>query len=159
MECAAGGETPLLLLKYIMSLPESKSAWDIAILERNLYTAFMVANEKTMNREQGKPPYKPEEDLEMYLAGLLMSRYAYNDFADQKKELDELLRNQASRTERFFNFVSRHPQLVDIYDSFLKEYGLTSWTDYLRTYLSIQALARYKTGVVNFDWGARICSH
>ena len=151
MECAAGSETPLLLLKHIMSLPESKSAGDIAILERNLYTAFMVANEKTMNREQGKPPYKPEEDLEMYLAGLLMSRYAYNDFTDQKRELDDLLRNQVSRTERFFNFVSQHPQLVDIYDSFLKGYGLTSWSDYLRTYLSIQALARYKTGVVNFE--------
>lgn len=151
MECAAGSETPLLLLKYIMSMPERKTTDDIAILERNLYTAFLVANEKTMNREQGKPPYKPEEDLEMYLAGLLMSRYAYNDFTDQKRELDDLLRNQVSRTERFFNFVNRHPQLTDIYDEFLKEYGLTSWSDYLRTYLSIQALARYKTGVVNFE--------
>lgn len=151
MECAAGSETPLLLLKYIMSMPESKATDDIAILERNLYTAFLVANEKTMNREQGKPPYKPEEDLEMYLAGLLMSRYAYNDFTDQKRELDELLRSQVSRTEKLFGFVSHHPQLVDIYDEFMMEYGLTTWSDYLRTYLSIQALARYKTGVVNFE--------
>ncbi len=151
MECAAGSETPLLLLKYIMALPESKATEDIAILERNLYIAFLIANEKTMNREQGKPPYKPEDDLEMYLAGLLMSRYAYNDFTDQKRELDELLRSQVSRTEKFFGFVSHHPQLADIYDVFLKEYGLKSWSDYLRTYLSIQALVRYKTGVINFD--------
>ena len=151
MECAAGSETPLLLLKYIMSLPESKTTEDIAILERNLYAAFLIANEKTLNREQGRPPYDPEGELEMYLAGLLMSRYAYNDFTDQKSELDELLRSQVAKTEKFFNFVSHHTLLIDIYEDFLKKYGLKSWSDYLRTYLSIQALARYKTGVVNFE--------
>ena len=76
MVCAAGSETPLLLLKNIMALPESATTERIAVLERNLYTAFLIANEQTMNREQGELPYKPEEDLEMYLASLLMSRYA-----------------------------------------------------------------------------------
>ena len=151
MVCAAGSETPLLLLKHIMALPENTTPESIAALERNLYMAFLIANEKTINREQGKLPYKPEEDLEMYLASLLMSRYAYNDFTDQKKELDDLFRNQACRTEMFFNFVSTHPQLADIYGDFLKTYSLTSWNDYLRTYVSIRALFGYKTGVVNFE--------
>ena len=80
MECAAGSETPLLLLKHIMAKSENAGTDDIPALERSLYCAFMVANEQTMNREQGEIPFKPEEDLEMYLASLMMARYAYNDF-------------------------------------------------------------------------------
>ncbi len=151
MVCAAGSETPLLLLKHIMSLPENKTAGNIPSLEQDLFTAFLVANEKTMNRDQGELPYKPEEDMEMYLASLLMSRYAYNDFTEQQKDLDELFRNQACRTGMFFDFVSKHPLLTDIYDDFLKGYNLTTWNDYLRTYMSIRALFGYKTGVVNFE--------
>lgn len=150
MVCATGEETPLLLLKHIMALPEADNTSDIPALERSLYVAFMVANETTMNRDQGELPYKQEDDLEMYLAGLLMSRYAYNDYTNQKNELDELVRNQNIRTVRFFDFVRNHPQLKDLYDDFLVKYELSSWNDYLKTYWSIQTLARYKTGVINF---------
>ena len=98
MKYATGCETPLLLLKYIMAMPESDGTDDIGILERELYKAFMTANELTFNRSQGEPPYKKEEDLELYIASLLMSRYSYQDFFNEKSELDELVRNQASRT-------------------------------------------------------------
>lgn len=152
MEYATGSETPLLLLKYIMAMQESDGSDDsIAQLEKNLYTAFLIANEITLNRNQGEPPYKQEDDLELYLVSLLMSRYAYNDFINQESDINELVRNQNIRTTKFFNFVSQHPQLKDLYDDFLKVYGLTSWKDYLRTYLSILALVRYKTGVINFE--------
>ena len=152
MEYATGSETPLLLLKYIMAMQESDGSDDsIAQLEKNLYTAFLIANEITLNRNQGEPPYKQEDDLELYLVSLLMSRYAYNDFINQESDIKELVRNQNIRTTKFFNFVSQHPQLKDLYDDFLKVYGLTSWKDYLRTYLSILALVRYKTGVINFE--------
>ena len=150
MACAAGEETPLLLLKHIMALPEVDNTSDIPALERRLYLAFMVANETTMNRDQGYSPYKQEDDLEMYLASLLMSRYAYNDYTNQKNELDELVRNQNIRTVRFFGFVRNHPQLKDLYNDFLVKYELKSWNDYLKTYWSVQTLARYKTGVINF---------
>lgn len=151
MVCAAGEETPLLLLKHIMALPERGYSKDIPALERKLFVAFMVANEITMNREQGELPYKQDEDLELHLASLLMSRYAYNDYTNQEKELDELVRNQNIRTVRFFDFVRNHPQLKDLYDAFLVKYGLTSWNDYLKTYWSVKALARNKTGVINFE--------
>lgn len=151
MEYATGSETPLLLLKYIMAKPESDDTDNITQLERNLYTAFLIANEMTFNRDQGKPPYNQEEDLELYVSSLLITRYAYNDFISEKTELDELVRNQNSRTAKFFNFVSRHPLLKDIYEDFLIKYNLASWKDYLSTYFSIQALARYKTGIINFE--------
>lgn len=150
MVCATGEETPLLLLKHIMALPEADNTSDIPALERRLYVAFMVANEMSMNRAQGEVPFRQEDDLEMYLAGLLMSRYAYNDYTNQKNELDELVRNQNIRTVSFFDFVRNHPQLKDLYDDFLVKYELLSWSDYLKTYWSIQTLARYKTGVINF---------
>lgn len=151
MEFAAGSETPLLLLKHIMAMPEQDATDDIGKLKREFYTAFMVANEMTMNRNQGEPPYKEDDDLELYLSSLLMSRYAYNDFTNQQTDLEEQVRNQISRTTKFFRFVRNHPQLTDLYDEFLQKYELTSWNDYLRTYWSVQALARYKTGIVNFE--------
>lgn len=94
MEYATGSETPLLLLKYIMAMPESDGSDNIAQLEKNLYTAFLIANEITLNRNQGESPYKQENDLELYLASLLMSRYAYNDFINQESDINELVRNQ-----------------------------------------------------------------
>lgn len=151
MEYATGSETPLLLLKYIMAMPESGDTDNIAELERNLFAAFLTANEITFNRNQGKPPYNQEEDLELYVSSLLITRFAYNDFVSEKTELDELFRNQNSRTIKFFNFVSRHPLLKGIYEDFLNKYNLASWKDYLTTYSSIQALARYKTGIINFE--------
>lgn len=151
MEYATGSETPLLLLKYIMSMQESDGSDHIVQLEKKLYTAFLIANEFTLNRNQGEAPYKLEDDLELYLACLLMSRYTYNDFINQESDINELVRNQNIRTGKFFNFVSQHPQLKDLYDEFLQVYGLISWEDYLRTYWSILALARYKTGVINFE--------
>ena len=151
MTYATGCETPLLLLKYIMAINESDSTDDIAELERNLYKAFMIANELTFNRNQGDPPYKKEEDLELYVASLLMSRYAYQDFFNEKSELDELVRNQASRTVKLFRFVTNHPQLKELLEDFLKKYQLSTWNDYVTTYFSIQALARDKTGVINFE--------
>ena len=90
MEYATGSETPLLLLKYIMAMQESDGSDDsIAQLEKNLYTAFLIANEITLNRNQGEPPYKQEDDLELYLVSLLMSRYAYNDFINQESDINE----------------------------------------------------------------------
>lgn len=151
MEYATGSETPLLLLKYIMSMQESDGSDHIVQLEKKLYTAFLIANEFTLNRNQGEAPYKLDDDLELYLACLLMSRYTYNDFINQESDINELVRNQNIRTGKFFNFVSQHPQLKDLYDEFLQVYGLISWKDYLRTYWSILALARYKTGVINFE--------
>lgn len=151
MEYATGSETPLLLLKYIMSMQESDGSDHIVQLEKKLYTAFLIANEFTLNRNQGEAPYKLDDDLELYLACLLMSRYTYNDFINQESDINELVRNQNIRTGKFFNFVSQHPQLKDLYDEFLQVYGLISWEDYLRTYWSILALARYKTGVINFE--------
>ena len=151
MEYATGSETPLLLLKYIMSMQESDGSDHIVQLEKKLYTAFLIANEFTLNRNQGEAPYKLEDDLELYLACLLMSRYTYNDFINQESDINELVRNQNIRTGKFFNFVSQHPQLKDLYDEFLQVYGLISWKDYLRTYWSILALAKYKTGVINFE--------
>ena len=151
MEYATGSETPLLLLKYIMSMQESDGSDHIVQLKKKLYTAFLIANEFTLNRNQGEAPYKLDDDLELYLACLLMSRYTYNDFINQESDINELVRNQNIRTGKFFNFVSQHPQLKDLYDEFLQVYGLISWKDYLRTYWSILALARYKTGVINFE--------
>lgn len=84
MKYATGCETPLLLLKYIMAMPESDGTDDIGILERELYKAFMTANELTFNRSQGEPPYKKEEDLELYIASFLMSRYSYQKSAIDK---------------------------------------------------------------------------
>ena len=151
MKYATGCETPLLLLKYIMAMPESDGTDDIGYLERKLYKAFMTANELTFNRSQGEPPYKKEEDLELYVASLLISRYAYQDFFNEKSELDELIRNQASRTVKFFKFVANHPQLKDLLEDFLEKYQLSTWNGYVTTYFSIQALARDKTGVINFE--------
>ena len=132
-------------------MQESDGSDHIVQLEKKLYTAFLIANEFTLNRNQGEAPYKLEDDLELYLACLLMSRYTYNDFINQESDINELVRNQNIRTGKFFNFVSQHPQLKDLYDEFLQVYGLISWKDYLRTYWSILALARYKTGVINFE--------
>ena len=151
MEYATGSETPLLLLKHIMAMPESDGTDNIAKLERNLFTAFLTANELSFNREQGSPPYDYRNDMELYLATLLISRYAYNDFTNLEYDINELVRNQNTRTIKFFNFVSQHPQLKDLYEDFLVKYNLTSWRDYLRTYWSLQALARYETGVINFE--------
>ena len=148
MKYATGCETPLLLLKYIMAMPESDGTDDIGILERELYKAFMTANELTFNRSQGEPPYKKEEDLELYIASLLMSRYSYQYFFNEKSEL---VRNQASRTVKFFRFVANHPQLKDLLEVFLDKYQLSTWNDYVTTYFSIQALARDKTGVIDFE--------
>ncbi len=151
MKYATGCETPLLLLKYIMAMPKSDDTDDRGNLERKLFKAFMIANELTFNRSQGQPPYKKEEDLELHLACLLMSRYAYQDFFNEKSELDELFRNQASRTIKFFNFVANHPQLKDLLEDFLGKYQLSTWNDYVTTYFSILVLTRNKTGVINFE--------
>lgn len=151
MEYATGSETPLLLLKYIMAMPESDSSDNIAQLEQNLFTAFLIANDITFNRNQGELPYKQEDDLELYLASLLMSQYAYNDFTNQESDINELVGNQSIRTDKFFNFVSQHPKLKDLYEDFLQAYKIRSWKDYLRTYWSILGLVKYNTGVVNFE--------
>ena len=148
---AAGEETPLLLLKYIMAMPENENKEEITVLERNLYSAFLVANELTLSRDQGEPPYKPEVDLEMHVASLILSRYAYNDFTNLEANLSDLFRNQNTRTTQFFKFISEHPMLQDLYDDFLKKYNLTSWHDYLLTYWSIMVLAKSKTGVIDFQ--------
>ena len=151
MEYATGSETPLLLLKHIMAMPESTRTSEITELEKNLYTAFLIANDITFNRNQGKAPYNPNEDLELYLSCLLMSQYAYNDFTNQEIDLNDLIRSQNTRTDKFFIFVSEHPQLKDLYYEFLQKYGLLCWKDYLRTYWSIQSLVRNKTGIVDFE--------
>ena len=132
-------------------MPESDSSDNIAQLEQNLFTAFLIANDITFNRNQGESPYKQEDDLELYLASLLMSRYAYNDFTNQESDINELVRNQNNRTAKFFNFVSQHPKLKDLYEDFLQAYKIRSWKDYLRTYWSILGLVKYNTGVVNFE--------
>lgn len=150
MTCATGNETPLLLLKHIMAMPESDRNIDIDILERKLFLAFMIANELTFNREQGELPYKQDDDLELYISSLLISRYAYNDYVSEKSELDDLVRNQISRTALFFNFVTNHPMLKELLNDFLVKYELISWNDYIKTYLSIQAIARSKMGVIDF---------
>lgn len=151
MKYATGCETPLLLLRYIMEMPESDGTDDIEDLERKLFKAFMIANELTFNRNQGELPYKKEEELELYIASLLISRYAYQDFFNEKSELEELVRNQASRTVKFFRFVANHPQLKDLLEDFLEKYQLSTWNDYVTTYFSIQALAKDKTGIINFE--------
>lgn len=150
MTCATGCETPLLLLKHIMAMQESDRADNFDELERKLYLAFMIANELTFNRNQGELPYDQNVDMELYIASLLISRYAYSDYISDKTELDDLVRNQNSRTVSFFNFVSNHPLLNDLLDDFLVKYELTSWNDYLRTYFSILVIARDKTGVISF---------
>lgn len=124
MKYATGCETPLLLLKYIMAMPESDGTDDIGYLERKLYKAFMTANELTFNRSQGELPYKKEDDLELYVASLLISRYPYQDFFNEKAELDDLVRNQVSRTVKFFKFVANHPQLKDLLEDFQEKYQL-----------------------------------
>lgn len=148
---AAGDETPLLLLKYIMAMPENENKEEITVLERNLYSAFMIANELTLNKDKGEPPYKAEDDLEMHIASLMLSRYAYNDFTNQETNLSDLFRNQNARTTQFFKFVSEHPKLKDLYDEFLKKYSLKSWNDYLLTYWGIMVLAKSKTGIIDFQ--------
>ena len=150
MVCAAGDETPLIMLKYIMAMPESQASDDIPYLEKSLFVAFKVANGITMNREFGDSPYKQISDLELNIASLLMTRYAYNDFTNIKSDLDNQMRNQLSRTVSFFKFVSKHPLLKDLYEEFLREYKLQSWGNYLKTYWSLQVLANYNTGFVNF---------
>ena len=62
-----------------------------------------------------------------------------------------MVRNQASRTVKFFKFVANHPQLKDLLEDFLEKYQLSTWNDYVTTYFSIQALVRDKTGVINFE--------
>jgi hypothetical protein len=151
MEYATGSETPLLLLKHIMALPASESSDNIAQLERKLYVAFLRANDMTLNRNQGEPPYKQEDDLELHLASIWISRYAYDDFINQESDINKLMRNQYIRTARFFEFVSQHSQLKDLYEEFLQAYGLSSWKDYWKTYLCILTLAQYQTGVINFE--------
>lgn len=149
MECAAASETPLLLLKHIMAAPEYDTKVSMPSLERNLFTAFLVANQTTMNRDQGVIPYG-QEDIELYVASLLLSRFAYNDFTNNETELIELVRNQSSRTICFFDFICNNSLTKDLYNDFLKEYEISSWHDYIRTYWAIITFVQNKTGVLDF---------
>lgn len=51
---AADSETPLYLLRAIMAMPERENSHDIANLERNLFKAYLLTNEATISRDQGK---------------------------------------------------------------------------------------------------------
>ena len=146
---AAASETPLYLLRAIMAVPEHRNE-DEALLERNLFKAFLLANDATISREQGDYPYTPENDKELYLSSLMMSRFAYNDITSIKKELQVQLINQTVRCITLFEFLSKNEQLKDIYFDFLRDYGILTWDRYLCTYWSLFALGGYKTGIIDF---------
>jgi len=151
LEYAASAETPLILLRTIMSIPESRGQVDVPRMERNLYKAFLIANHVTMNKEHGEFPCKPEEDREMYLAYVMMSMFCSVDFTNQKQDLNERLINQNVRCIEFFEFIRQDDELKGLYQDFLNEYHTDSWQSFFKTIWSIIALAGNKTGVVNFE--------
>lgn len=148
---AADSETPLYLLRAIMAMPESENSHDIATLERNLFKAYLLANDASISRDQGKNPYKPEVDKELYLSTMLMSRFAYNDITSIKSELRVQLINQTIRCITLFDFITQNDVLKDVYFDFLADYRIVSWEKYLCTYWSVFAMGGYRTGIIDFD--------
>lgn len=151
MVYATASETPLLLLKTIMSLPESEKPCDFPAFERNMFKAFLLANDITMNREHGEFPFKPEDDLEMHMASLMMERFAYNDFTNQKSEINVQMMNQTIRSIRWFEFMEKHEALQDVYHDFKVNNHILAWQEYVRTFWGIFVLAQNKTGIIEFD--------
>ena len=147
---AAASETPIYLLRAIMAIPEHGND-DEALLERNLFKAFLLANDATISRDQGECPYAPEKDKELYLSSVMMSRFAYNDITSIEKELQVQLINQTARCITLFEYLSKNEQLKDIFFDFLRDYGILSWERYLCTYWSLFAFGGYKTGIVDFN--------
>lgn len=148
---AADSETPLYLLRAIMAMPESENSHDIATLERNLFKAYLLANDATISRNQGKNPYKPEVDKEMYLSTVLMSRFAYNDITSIRSELRVRLINQTIRCITLFDYITQNNALKDVYLDFLADYRIVSWEKYLCTYWSVFAMGGYRTGMIDFN--------
>lgn len=148
---AADSETPLYLLRAIMAMPERENSHDIANLERNLFKAYLLANDATISRDQGKNPFKPEVDKEMYLSTVLMSRFAYNDITSIKSELRVQLINQTIRCITLFDFITKNDVLKDVYFDFLADYRIVSWEKYLCTYWSVFAMGGYRTGMIDFN--------
>lgn len=148
---AADSETPLYLLRAIMAMPESENSHDIATLERNLFKAYLLANDASISRDQGENPYKPEVDKELYLSTMLMSRFAYNDITSIKSELRVQLINQTIRCITLFDFITQNDVLKDVYFDFLADYRIVSWEKYLCTYWSVFAMGGYRTGIIDFD--------
>jgi len=151
MTYGGASETPLYLLRYIMSVPEQQATDDLAEFERNMLLAYLLANDATMDREHGDNPYKESGDLEMYMSTLLMSRYAYNDFTNIKAELKNQMLRQLVRTEFLFKFVENHSELQLIYKDFLDEYKIACWRDYTQTYFGIVSLTDFHTAMIPFD--------
>jgi hypothetical protein len=148
---ATASETPLLLLKTVMSLREAEKQKNDPALERDMFKAFLIANDITMNRNHGENPYKTDEDLEMHMACLMMERYAYNDFTNQKSDINVQLMNQTIRCIRWFEFMEKHEALQDVYHDFKVENHILIWQEYVRTFWGIFAMANNRTGVIEFD--------
>lgn len=149
MTIAASAETPLYLLRKVMAITEGQKTDNIAELERKLFKAFLLANDATMNRNNGENPYTPEADLEMYVSALMISRFAHNEFTNQQKDLSRTFTTQTMKCQHFFEFVQDNDKLRDIYQDFLAEYGISDWREYLRTIMSVVALLKFHTGSIN----------
>lgn len=149
MTIAASAETPLYLLRKVMAITEGQQTDNIAELERKLFKAFLLANDATMNRNNGENPYTPEADLEMYVSALMISRFAHNEFTNQQKVLSRTFTTQTMKCQHFFEFVQDNDKLRDTYSDFLAEYGISDWREYLRTIMSVVALLKFHTGSIN----------
>lgn len=147
---SAASETPLFLLRAIMAMPESKTVIDMATLERNLFKAFLLANDATISRDHGDNPYNSKEEKELYLSTMMMSRFAYNDITGIQSELRTQLINQTVRCITLFEFLTQKEELKDIYFDFLTDYNILSWERYLCTYWSVVAKIGFNTGIIDF---------
>lgn len=148
---ATSSETPLLLLKTIMSLPEFGKPYDSSAFERSMFKAFLLANDITMNRDYGENPYKAEDDLEMHMASLMMEQFAYNDFTNLKTDVNVQMMNQTIRSIRWFEFMEKRESLQDVYHDFKVNNHILSWQEYFRTFWGIFGMAQYKMGIIEFD--------
>lgn len=147
---ATNDEAPLILLKYIMSMPEGEGSDDDSELESKLFKALLIANEISLNKNQ-EGSQNQSEDTELQFAKIFIAQYACNDFLSDKEWVDSLLCDQYVRARKFFDFILRHPKFKPLYEIFLREYNISSWKCYVLTYLNILAAARYKTGFIDFE--------
>lgn len=116
---------------------------DEETIEMDLFKVVLVINQRILS-------YKLEENKRnlpnlMFISDIINTSMEGNNSQEYK---DRLI-SQIGLAEEFFKFISTDVRFTNLYDAFLKDYGIVRWSEYARTLLALYVL-RISEGVTEY---------
>ncbi len=126
----------LEILEFALKEVDQSESFTEQQIEENFLKALLAVNENIIIKQ--KRVLETVGEVEGFTKGACLFLTNLIPYADiDNLNLKELLNSQVIRIIKLFKFIKSDSKLLPIYNEFLKQYGVTSWQDYLTAYLSI----------------------